>query len=641
MSMKLKISKQKWTIVLAVAAVAAIGLAALSPWRKPLSEAGAAIYVADVKDLKISVLESGSVKALKAQEIKCEVEGQTTVISLIPEGTVITEEDVKNQRVLVELNSADLRDRIVGEEISLQSVEASFTQAKESYDIQLNQNESNIKTGELTAKFAKIDLEKYLGAELTARVLEVTSSGGSFADLIAPDNLGMGEGKQALSKLQSDIDLAKEEVLQAEKNLGWTQKLWESKFVTDTDLKADELTLKRQKAAAEQAQTALDIFIQYELPKQIERKLADHSEAFKELERIRARARSEKAKAEADKKSKEAAYLLQTDRFGRLQKQLAACVIKATTPGLVVYATSGNPWQRQPPLEEGASVREKQVMITLPDTSTMAVEVKVHEAAIDRVKKEQKARITLDAYPDLKFEGHVVKRDILPDAQNRWMNPDLKVYNTIVAIEGQNPVLKPGLSAKVEIMVDELKDVLVVPIQAVVPKGDEKMCYVLAKGERQARIVQTGAANDQFLQITSGLAAGDKVLLNPPRYGEEGEQQGQTAEAAEKAANGEGQPAGDQPRDDQRRAGPQNERPQPDLAADQPAEKVDQKPEAGAEKPSERRQRLADMSPEEREKLSKELESLSPEERAKRIQGTSGGRGRRGTDAPPREERAE
>jgi len=103
----------------------------------------------------------------------------------------------------------------------------------------------------------------------------------------------------------------------------------------------------------------------------------------------------------------------------------------------------------------------------------------------------------------------------IPD---RWMNPDLKVYATDVSIDGANDAIKTGMSGKVEILIDELKDVLFVPIQSVVTVDEKEICYVKAGGGTEKREVKTGLFNDDFVEIKSGLTEGEKVLLNPPRW---------------------------------------------------------------------------------------------------------------------------
>ena len=109
---------------------------------------------------------------------------------------------------------------------------------------------------------------------------------------------------------------------------------------------------------------------------------------------------------------------------------------------------------------------------------------------------------------------------MLPDSQNRWMNPDLKVYLTTITIDGTYDWIKPGMSAKVEILVDHLKDVVYVPIQAVAPSDGKQICYVAGGIKPQKREVEIGQLNDEFIEIKKGLKEGEKVLLHPPESGE-------------------------------------------------------------------------------------------------------------------------
>jgi multidrug efflux pump subunit AcrA (membrane-fusion protein) len=102
---------------------------------------------------------------------------------------------------------------------------------------------------------------------------------------------------------------------------------------------------------------------------------------------------------------------------------------------------------------------------------------------------------------------------VLPDSQNRWMNPDMKVYLTTIAIAGLQEWLKPGMTAKVEIIANRLADVVYVPMQAVGPVDGRQYCY-LAKGRKpERRLVEVGEFNDEFIEIKHGLKEGERVLL--------------------------------------------------------------------------------------------------------------------------------
>ena len=97
------------------------------------------------------------------------------------------------------------------------------------------------------------------------------------------------------------------------------------------------------------------------------------------------------------------------------------------------------------------------------------------------------------------------------------MNPDLKVYPTTIKIDGEFDWLRPGMSAEVEILVDRLDDVVYVPLQAVSYFDDKRVVYLPGIGEPQMQEVETGTFSESFIEITSGLRAGDEVLLLPPQ----------------------------------------------------------------------------------------------------------------------------
>ncbi len=513
-----------WTVLIFVVLIAVVaGLFWL--WLKPSQltrpNLSAAVYTVNRGPLVVSVTESGNIKALNAVDIKSEVEGQTTIISIVDEGTILTQEDVDKGKVLVELDSSDIKERLTQQQITFASAEASFTEAKESYEIQIKQNESDIKAAELKVKFAQMDLEKYLGEPVVRKLIETdqenTGSGIDVASLLQDPNQLGGGAKQSIRDLEADIGLKQAELLQARERLDWTQKLSKKDYVSGDELKTDELNVERKEIDLEKSLTARELFEQYDFAKESEKLLSDYQESLREMERREAEARSKLAQAEARLKSNQATYQLQQERLEKLNKQLAGCVIKAPSPGMVVYETDSNPFGGSRTLiEPGATIRERQKIMSLPNTAEMGVEVKVHETWMARIKPGQEARISVDAFPNQKFSGKVLKIAMVPDQQNFFLNPDLKVYSTELTITGRYDFLKTGMSAKVEIVVEELNDVMYVPVQAVANREGKKLCYLLAGKDIQPQEVQTGAFNENYIQVTEGLEPGQMISLTPP-----------------------------------------------------------------------------------------------------------------------------
>ena len=527
-------------------------------------------------DLQISVIEGGSIEALESQELRSEVKGTPKILKIVEEGYQVTEDDVKNGKVLVELDSSDIKERLVQQEIQFQSTLASYTDAAQGYEIQRNQNISNIKAAEQKAQFARMDVEKFMGDKsaneiirllrldkLEASVRKLASGEQAeemmlsametnellaaenlvedekagekakselvpasirpkvtppptidFASYAAPEKLGDGSAMQQLRKLTDDLQSAQQQYGLAETKVTGTKKLFEKGFATKTELDTDEISYDNNNLKVKTAQTAYNLFIKYEFPKQSQELVSKYEEALRSLEREKKEAISKLAQAQARLKGSESRYNIESAQRKELMEQIDKCLVKATKPGLVVYGGANNEgyYGNNEQIREGATVRERQPIITIPDMSHMAVRVKVHESYIQKVTKGLDAKIQVDAYPNRKLTGKVTKVALLPDSQNRWINPDLKVYQTTVAIDGSSDWLKPGMSAKVEILVSRLQDVIYAPLQAITENNGKHYCQVI-NGISERREVEVGEFNDEFIEIKRGLQAGEKVSL--------------------------------------------------------------------------------------------------------------------------------
>lgn len=517
-------------------------------------------FIATRAPLEITVLEGGTIEAIESQQIKSEVQGQTKILTLIEEGYQVTAEDVANGLVLVELDSKALQDQLIERELDYQNASATLTEARESYEIQLNQNESDVKASELDVRFARMDLERFLGETATREILALRAAEASvepppaagedeaplngpaprpnealvdFTRYANPDRLGDGEAQQRLRKLENDMVLAGEEVGLAQTQLEGTQRLFERDFITRNDLDNDQLRLRRQEIASESAETSKELFIKYEFPKEAERLLSNYEESLRKLERTHRLAVSRLAQAEAKLKSAEARYALQLRRRDEVKDQIEKCVIRAEREGLVVYGGGEDRWRNEDQIQEGATVRERQVIITIPDTTQMGVNVKVHESFVQRIARGQQARIRVDANPDTALSGEVIRVGLLPDSQSRWLSPDIKVYSTQVAIRESAPWIRPGLSAQVEIIAEVLPSVVQIPIQAVQRREGKTVCYVTRAGfSAERREIEVGAFNAAMIEVRSGLREGETVLLRPPAWDQPAEEPRQADESA-------------------------------------------------------------------------------------------------------------
>lgn len=528
LSAKKRKSRRFWLILLlAVIAVIAV---VFSGWmRSPISsDAGRAgsTFEARKDDLTITVTESGSTKANQTIDIRSEVYGEATIISIVPEGTYITQEDVDAGKLLVELDSSSLVERLKEEEKGLASDEAMLTEAQENYHIQQNQNESDITAAKLAVQFGLLDLRSFMGESASKKLLaevakdpNATIETATLVELFADANNLGGEALQTQKQSENDILLARGQLEKATDVLTGTQKLYDANYASTLELKSAELDVERYRIQKESADESLRLYKLYGLPKQTMQLLSDYREAGHELRRTEARARSRMAQAQARLSNADEEVSESTEDVQRRKKQVDACTIKAPAPGLVVYGTSGDSYRYREagPIQEGGKVYQRQKIISLPNTAKLIVEIRVHEASVDKVRPGQRATITAEAFPDKTLYGEVLSVAPLPDSQRGYLSPDVKVYTTKVSIEGSPTFLRPGMSAKAEILVEQLEDVVIVPVQVVANRSGRKVCYIATDRGPQERQVETGAFNDTFVEIVSGVEVGENVLLIPPR----------------------------------------------------------------------------------------------------------------------------
>ena len=472
-----------------------LGLAAAvvagSVWwfqREPAAvDSGFMLYEVGREDLRISVVESGQLKAADSIDIFSEIRGQATVLKLIEEGTYVNQGEI-----LVELDKSAIEDDLTQQKIRYEQAYASWVQAEEAKAIQESLNASNVSKAELDLALAQTDLKKYIEGDWPLEQ----------------------DGREA------DIILYESELKTSEQTLADTRELVELQFEPTTTLERDQLERDRAEVRLRKERLAKDIAERFEHQRQLQILRSDVEQAEAELERVKRRAKADLAQKEADLRSKLATRDLEKDKLDQLEEQLGKAIVYAPAAGLVVYPGNsgggyrGNDRNR---VEEGAAVRERQLLVSLPDTSSMMVDVDIHESVVDMVEVDQPALVTVDAFADQSFLGRVVYVAPLPDSANQWLNPDLKVYRCEIRLDtATGVVLRPGMSASAEIIIDEIPDALAIPVHAVHREGSNLYCYRSTAGGPEVVPVEIGLHNDTWVAIVSGLEEGDQIYLAAP-----------------------------------------------------------------------------------------------------------------------------
>jgi HlyD family secretion protein len=436
--------------------------------------------------MTVSVTESGTIQPREQLIIKNELEGQTTLLYLIPEGTVVSQ-----GVLLVELDASALIDKSVDLEILVQNAEAGFIQARENLAVVSNSAASDLDKAILDLRFADEDLVQYID----------------------------GEYPNALREQEARVILAEEEFHRAGETLKWSQALSDGKYISESELQTDLLAVKKANLDVGLASNSLALLKDYTYKRSIAELESDLKQKTMALERTRRKASADVVQAEANLRAKASEFDRKRDKHEKLTSQISKAKIFAPRAGLVVYVSSTRGYSRhssQEPLAEGQSVRERQELIFLPTASTFLVELKLHESNLDKIKVGLPVRIRVGALPSARFSGVVHSIAPLADAQSSWMNPDLKVYSTEVHIAKSSEELRTGMSCEAEVLIAHYPSAVYVPVQSVVRANGEPTVYVRNSDAYVARPVDIGFDNGRMVHVLKGLKEGEIVSLAPP-----------------------------------------------------------------------------------------------------------------------------
>ena len=145
----------------------------------------------------------------------------------------------------------------------------------------------------------------------------------------------------------------------------------------------------------------------------------------------------------------------------------------------------------------------------------MVVKTKVREVDLHKVYLDQHCLATVDAYPEVTFDGRVSFIGVLATGGYE-IGMGEKYFQISIAIEGEDSRLRPGMTARTTIISEKLNETLSIPVQAVFPEGGENFCYLLDGKRLNKKKIDIGNQNEDFAHVISGLKDGDKVSLVKP-----------------------------------------------------------------------------------------------------------------------------
>jgi HlyD family secretion protein/macrolide-specific efflux system membrane fusion protein len=165
---------------------------------------------------------------------------------------------------------------------------------------------------------------------------------------------------------------------------------------------------------------------------------------------------------------------------------------------------------------------EGKALLTVADLSTLIVKADLNQIDVAKVKLQQKVSLTLDALPGKTYAATVTK---VAPASTTPKGKDVDVFPVEATLDGHDGQIKPGMTADVRVHIETRPGVLSLPIEAVVKEQGKSFVTKVSTGadgkqKTDKAEVKVGSRNDRDLEVTQGIAEGEKILIKPASAGE-------------------------------------------------------------------------------------------------------------------------
>lgn len=203
-------------------------------------------------------------------------------------------------------------------------------------------------------------------------------------------------------------------------------------------------------------------------------------------------------------------------RLNEAHETLSKLFLISPSPGIAIISTN---WSSGNKFQIGDQCWSGFPLIQLPDLTSLKATAQVNEVDIAKISKGLNVEIKPDAFSDSIFTGRV--NAVANLAVNKSKDSRAKVFPVEILINETNKNLLPGLTVSCRLIIDQIDDVMYVPIEAVNIEGDKHFVYKKTGSGFTKVEVEVGTSNSDYTIITKGLSEKDEVALSLPFEEEE------------------------------------------------------------------------------------------------------------------------
>ncbi len=301
-----------------------------------------------------------------------------------------------------------------------------------------------------------------------------------------------------LTEMEKDLVIAEADLLTDKELLEYVQRQYERGYESRDAVESYRRKVQFTKLRIEVLKSDIEIFEQYG-------KQSELAELEGELKVSQAEFKANDERAMAD-----------ASRRDRAEQEKQYCTVRAPKSGLVIHPQAAA-WKDAPDITEGGIVNKEQVMLLMPDLDQMQVKVGVHEALVDKVREGMKVFVKLPNQDP--FECYVTHVAEIARPPSIGVSNIVK-YDVTIELPKMDG-LKPGMTAEVEIVMDEFRDQVLLPVESVLEYGSGFFCWVRRGDSISRRQIEVADSDAAMVRVLDGVQAGETVILNPLAYVDE------------------------------------------------------------------------------------------------------------------------
>ncbi len=440
------------------------------------------LTVLEPSTFRWEVERHGVVEPFQSTPVHSDCYWSTNILTIVPEGTWVQEGDV-----VCVMDSAEIEEYARAREVLLIKYRGRLDSALHDETMLASQSDRLLTAADYRYQTAKRELGEYQDGTLP----------------------------QTLDEMEQNLSVLTAQTRSAADGVQRSERMWAMGLINGQAMSKESLNLLQMQQKHDQLSSKLNLLINFTSRRNNLRLEYTANNALRNVARTELKNSLAATKARLTTLSYERTMRIYERYYRLAMDSIEACTLRAPCDGQVMH---GNSWYLRSrgitQIQEGARVRRLQKVFEIPDRNRVKVSVPIDEALIYSVEQGMPVTVIPVGFDDVEIAGRIatiaryprVRSSYTPSVKDYWLNIEL------LPTPEQSAVLTLKADVNVRLTLSEQPNALQIPRDAVTGVAGHNFVYVFDGTELIPRAVELGEANDGYVCVVDGLAAGEQLV---------------------------------------------------------------------------------------------------------------------------------